>query len=760
MGLNCIFPSPPPPPRCRRRQEGKFPTLSNIHPRNLRNLSPPLVEDAPCPSLAFLLRFGAVTTFAHFKNHSRKESSGTRRFLLPPRSDTFRDSLLPLSCEIAPSCAAAKFQPGAPSSARAQFALALHYISRAFRASLSERKRFGRVYFEVQIYFKLSPRLLKMETIVRRCPFLSRVSQAFLQKAGKSLLFYAQNCPKMMEVGTKPASRAISTSATHCQQTEESTSASQKNKNSTDVAQQNISRPQHLVSEPSAGSPSANQAPVSKCPFLAAQVNEGNSVFCEASRELQEDVEEMQAVRKEFTKTPESTVEVNAEMDGEKKNGLLKKFQDIMLKQRPEKVSHLLQENLPKSVSTFQYDQFFEKKIDEKKKDHTYRVFKTVNRRAQIFPLADDYSESLINKKEVSVWCSNDYLGMSRHPRVCGAVTETLKQHGAGAGANDSTLFTLARMLPDCEIYSDSGNHASMIQGIRNSRVPKHIFRHNDVGHLRELLKKSNLSIPKIVAFETVHSMDGAVCPLEELCDVAHEYGAITFVDEVHAVGLYGTHGGGIGDRDGVMHKMDIISGTLGKAFGCVGGYIASTSSLIDTVRSYAAGFIFTTSLPPMLLAGALESVRTLKSTEGQVLRRQHQRNVKLMRQMLMDAGLPVVHCPSHIIPIRVSDAAKNTAVCDKMMNKHSIYVQAINYPTVPHGEELLRIAPTPHHTPQMMNYFIENLLSTWKEVGLELKPHSSAECNFCRRPLHFEVMSERERSYFSGMSKLVSATA
>lgn len=582
-----------------------------------------------------------------------------------------------------------------------------------------------------------------METVIRRCPFLSRVSQAFLQKAGKSLLFYAQNCPKMMEVGTKPASRAISTSATHCQQTEESTSASEKNKNATDVAQQNISRPQLSVSDPSAGGPSANQATVSKCPFLAAQVNEGNNVFCKASWELQEDVEEMQAVRKEFTKTPENTVEVNAEMDGEKQNGLLKKFQDIMLKQRPEGVSHLLQENLPKSVSTFQYDQFFEKKIDEKRKDHTYRVFKTVNRRAQIFPMADDYSESLINKKEVSVWCSNDYLGMSRHPRVCGAVMETLKQHGAGAGgtrnisgtskfhvdlekeladlhgkdaallfsscfvANDSTLFTLARMLPDCEIYSDAGNHASMIQGIRNSRVPKHIFRHNDVGHLRELLKKSDPSIPKIVAFETVHSMDGAVCPLEELCDVAHEHGAITFVDEVHAVGLYGARGGGIGDRDGIMHKMDIISGTLGKAFGCVGGYVASTSSLIDTVRSYAAGFIFTTSLPPMLLAGALESVRTLKSPEGQVLRRQHQRNVKLMRQMLMDAGLPVVHCPSHIIPIRVANAAKNTEICDKMMSQHSIYVQAINYPTVPRGEELLRIAPTPHHTPQMMNYFI-----------------------------------------------------
>ncbi|XP_062977205.1 5-aminolevulinate synthase, non-specific, mitochondrial [Elgaria multicarinata webbii] len=634
-----------------------------------------------------------------------------------------------------------------------------------------------------------------METVVRRCPFLSRVSQAFLQKAGKSLLFYAQNCPKMMEVGTKPASRALSTSTAHCQQTEETTSTSEKAKTSPDVAQQSMSRSQVPISHPPATSQSASQASMTKCPFLAAQMNEGNSnVFRKASLELQEDVEEMQAVRKEFAKTPENTVEVNT--DGEKQNGFLKKFQDIMLKQRPERVSHLLQENLPKSVSTFQYDQFFEKKIDEKRKDHTYRVFKTVNRRAQIFPMADDYSESHTSKKEVSVWCSNDYLGMSRHPRVCGAVMETLKQHGAGAGgtrnisgtskfhvdlekeladlhgkdaallfsscfvANDSTLFTLAKMLPGCEIYSDAGNHASMIQGIRNSRVPKHIFRHNDVGHLRELLRKSNPATPKIVAFETVHSMDGAVCPLEELCDVAHEHGAITFVDEVHAVGLYGTQGGGIGDRDGVMHKMDIISGTLGKAFGCVGGYIASTSSLIDTVRSYAAGFIFTTSLPPMLLAGALESVRTLKSAEGRVLRRQHQRNVKLLRQMLMDAGLPVVHCPSHIIPIRVADAAKNTEICDKMMSRHNIYVQAINYPTVPRGEELLRIAPTPHHTPQMMNYFIENLLATWKEVNLELKPHSSAECNFCRRPLHFEVMSERERSYFSGMSKLVSATA
>ncbi|KAM7170545.1 5-aminolevulinate synthase, non-specific, mitochondrial [Macrochelys suwanniensis] len=637
-----------------------------------------------------------------------------------------------------------------------------------------------------------------METVVRRCPFLSRVSQAFLQKAGKSLLFYAQSCPKMMEVGTKPASRALGTSVAHCQQAEETTPPNDKAKNSKDLSQENTSGSQLPISHPPAiTSQSTSQSSATKCPFLAAQMNPRNSnVFCKASLELQEDVQEMQTVRKEFTKTPVNPGVINIKTSGEEQNGLLKKFQDIMLKQKPERVSHLLQDNLPKSVSTFQYDQFFEKKIDEKKKDHTYRVFKTVNRRAQVFPMADDYSDSLISKKEVSVWCSNDYLGMSRHPRVSGAVMDTLKQHGAGAGgtrnisgtskfhvdleqeladlhgkdaallfsscfvANDSTLFTLAKMLPGCEIYSDAGNHASMIQGIRNSRVPKHIFRHNDVNHLRELLKKSDPSTPKIVAFETVHSMDGAVCPLEELCDVAHEHGAITFVDEVHAVGLYGVWGGGIGDRDGVMHKMDIISGTLGKAFGCVGGYVSSTSSLIDTVRSYAAGFIFTTSLPPMLLAGALESVRTLKSAEGQVLRRQHQRNVKLMRQMLMDAGLPVVHCPSHIIPIRVADAAKNTEICDRLMSQHSIYVQAINYPTVPRGEELLRIAPTPHHTPQMMNYFLEKLMATWKNVGLELKPHSSAECNFCRRPLHFEVMSERERSYFSGMSKLVSASA
>ncbi|XP_036389504.1 5-aminolevulinate synthase, nonspecific, mitochondrial-like [Megalops cyprinoides] len=619
-----------------------------------------------------------------------------------------------------------------------------------------------------------------MATVMRRCPFLSLVPHALLQQAGKSLVVYAQRCPVMMDLASRPLARALSSSAASFQKAEQTPPSGEAPKPAVRLP------PGHPMPPP-------GQAAATKCPFLASEMGQNSGVVRQARMELQEDVQEMQAVRRELADSPvnPTVVNITKEMEVEEDDLLTS-----LLKQRPPRVSHLLQDNMPKSVSNFHYDKFFEKKIEAKRSDHTYRVFKTVNRRATSFPMADDYSESLSSRRDVSVWCSNDYLGMSRHPHVVRSVMDTLRKHGSGAGgtrnisgtskfhvelereladlhnkdaallfsscfvANDSTLFTLAKMLPGCEIYSDAGNHASMIQGIRNSGAPKFIFRHNDVAHLRELLQRSDPTTPKIVAFETVHSMDGAVCPLEEMCDVAHEFGAITFVDEVHAVGLYGARGGGIGDRDGVMHKMDIISGTLGKAFGCVGGYIASTSGLVDVVRSYAAGFIFTTSLPPMLLAGARESVRTLKGEEGRALRRRHQRNVKLLRQMLMDSGLPVVHCPSHIIPIRVADAAKNTEVCDIMMSRHNIYVQAINYPTVARGEELLRIAPTPHHTPQMMKYFVEKLLGTWKEVGLDLKPHSSAECNFCRQPLHFELMSEREKSYFSGMSQEISASA
>lgn len=613
-----------------------------------------------------------------------------------------------------------------------------------------------------------------MDAIIR-CPFLSRVPQTFLQQARKSLVGYAVKCPVMMDLASKPMVRAVCSSSSSFQKTEDTAQANEEPK---EALKMPLGHP----------APPSGQVAASKCPFLAAEMGQKSNVVRQASIELQEDVSEVRTVQKDVSPSELNPLVKNTKAG----SNLMRK----LMKQRPTRVSHLLQENMPKNISNFHYDEFFERKIEAKKNDHTYRVFKTVNRRATEFPMADDYTQSLNYKRDVSVWCSNDYLGMSRHPRVVQAIMDTLRKHGSGAGgtrnisgtskfhvdleheladlhgkdaallftscfvANDSTLFTLAKMLPGCEIYSDAGNHASMIMGIRNSGAKKFVFRHNDVNHLRELLQKSDPATPKIVAFETVHSMDGAVCPLEEMCDTAHEFGAITFVDEVHAVGLYGARGGGIGDRDGVMHKIDIISGTLGKAFGCVGGYISSTNALVDTVRSYAAGFIFTTSLPPMLLAGARESIRTLKSEEGRMLRRNHQRNVKLMRQMLMDSGLPVVHCPSHIIPVRVSDAEKNTEICDVMMSKYNIYVQAINYPTVARGEELLRIAPTPHHTPQMMKYFVDKLTKTWKEVGLGLRPHSSAECNFCRQPLHFELMSEREKSYFSGLSHPISACA
>ncbi|CAI5687639.1 unnamed protein product [Oreochromis niloticus] len=582
-----------------------------------------------------------------------------------------------------------------------------------------------------------------MDVIVRRCPFLARMPQAFLQQSKKALVTYAQRCPIMMELAAKPMApsmaRALCSSSSSHQKPENTMSAAPK---------------QEVESKLPAGHPMPppGQMMASKCPFLAAEMSQKNSgVVRQVGIEFQEDVQEVRTVKKEVPADQLKQPNLASTTEGE--TTLMK----TLLKQRPKKVSHLLQDNLPGRTARFQYDAFFEKKIEEKKNDHTYRVFKTVNRRATEFPMADDFTSSLQEKRDVSVWCSNDYLGMSRHPRVVQSIMDTLQKHGSGAGgtrnisgtskfhveleqeladlhkkdaallftscfvANDSTLFTLAKMLPGCEIYSDAGNHASMIQGIRNSGAKKFIFRHNDVAHLRELLEKGDPTKPKIVAFETVHSMDGAVCPLEEMCDLAHEFGAITFVDEVHAVGLYGSRGGGIGDRDGVMHKMDIISGTL---------------------------------------AGARQSIQVLKGEEGRSLRRKHQRNVKLLRQMLMDSGLPVVHCPSHIIPVRVSNAEKNTEVCDIMMRRHNIYVQAINYPTVARGDELLRIAPTPHHTPEMMKYFVERLEQTWKEVGLELKPHSSAECTFCQQPLHFEVMSEREKSYFNGLSHLISACA
>ncbi|KAJ8949126.1 hypothetical protein NQ318_012874 [Aromia moschata] len=370
---------------------------------------------------------------------------------------------------------------------------------------------------------------------------------------------------------------------------------------------------------------------------------------------------------------------------------------------------------------TFAYDQFFHQQIMKKKKEHSYRIFKKVNRLAGPgeFPHAMEYSWG---EKPITVWCSNDYLGMSCHPEVKGAVRAALERYGSGAGgtrnisgnstlheklektlaklhqkeaallftscfvANDSTLFTLAKALPGCHIFSDAGNHASMIQGIRNSQVPKHIFRHNDPKHLETLLKSVDKCIPKIVAFETVHSMSGAVCPLEELCDVAHEYGALTFVDEVHAVGLYGEHGA------------------------------AANASLIDMVRSYAAGFIFTTSLPPTVLAGACKAVEILASDDGRKLREKHQANVKYLRNTLLRNGFPVEHTPSHIIPIKIG------------------------------VREKLRLAPTPHHTKELMDKLVEDMKEVWNELQLPYTGlQCGKECQFCHQPILFDFYESRE---------------
>ncbi|XP_077185646.1 5-aminolevulinate synthase, erythroid-specific, mitochondrial isoform X2 [Paroedura picta] len=587
--------------------------------------------------------------------------------------------------------------------------------------------------WDLFFFLGLDSKIGTMASFLQRCPFLSRDTTVFLHKVRPLLVTSAQRCPVMV-------ARTLTRSVSDLQR-----------------------------GKATCGEKGSAPLPTTQCPFMESERQSGHRAFVqEAKPELQEDI---QAVKSGML------------------SSLLREVQTSLRRNllSSNEVTHLIRDNMPGS-SVFDYDEFFEAKILEKKQDHTYRIFKTVNRQAEAYPFAEDYSCVETEAQKVSVWCSNDYLGMSRHPQVLEAMRETLDLHGAGAGgtrnisgtskfhvelerelatlhkkdaallfsscfvANDSTLFTLARMMPGCEIYSDAGNHASMIQGIRNSGAPKYVFRHNDPQHLEDLLSQAKPSTPKIVAFETVHSMDGAICPLEEMCDVAHRYGAITFVDEVHAVGLYGGHGAGIGERDKVMGKIDIVSGTLGKAFGCVGGYVASTASLIDTVRSYAAGFIFTTALPPMMLAGALESVRILRSPEGQMLRRSHQRNVKHMRQLLMDAGLPVISCPSHIIPIRVADAALNTRLCDFLLSKHNIYVQAINYPTVPRGEELLRLTPSPHHTPAMMNYFVEKLLASWRELGLPLQDPASPKCRFCHHPVHFALMSEWEQDYFGNM--------
>ncbi len=398
------------------------------------------------------------------------------------------------------------------------------------------------------------------------------------------------------------------------------------------------------------------------------------------------------------------------------------------------------------------YDTALDAAIDRLHDEGRYRTFIDIERKKGQFPHAV-WKKPDGTEAEITVWCGNDYLGMGQHPVVLEAMHEALEATGAGSGgtrnisgttvyhkrleaeladlhgkeaalvftsayiANDATLSTLPRLFPGMIIYSDELNHASMIEGIRRNGGQKRVFRHNDVQHLRELLEADDPSVPKLIAFESIYSMDGDFGPIEELCDLAEEFGALTYLDEVHAVGMYGPRGGGVAERDGLMHRIDIINGTLGKAFGVMGGYIAASAKMCDAVRSYAPGFIFTTSIPPVVAAGAAASVRHLKT--DQALRDLHQERAKVLKTRLKMLGLPIVDHGSHIVPVIVGDPIHTKVISDMLLADHGVYVQPINFPTVPRGTERLRFTPSPVHDPKMIDSLVRAMDALWSHCAL-----------------------------------------
>ncbi|GAM02474.1 MULTISPECIES: 5-aminolevulinate synthase [Sphingomonas] len=400
------------------------------------------------------------------------------------------------------------------------------------------------------------------------------------------------------------------------------------------------------------------------------------------------------------------------------------------------------------------YSRVFTQAIDRLHAEGRYRVFIDILRNKGMFPNARCFAGHN-GPKPITVWCSNDYLAMGQHPKVIAAMEEALHDVGAGSGgtrniggnthyhvdlegeladlhgkeaallftsgyvSNEATLATLAKILPGCVIFSDELNHASMIAGIRNSGCEKQVFRHNDLAHLEELLAAADPGVPKLIAFESVYSMEGDVAPIAAICDLADKYNALTYLDEVHAVGMYGARGGGISERDGVAHRLTVIEGTLGKAFGVMGGYIAADRMIVDVIRSYAPGFIFTTSLSPVLVAGVLASVRHLK--QSSVEREGQQAAAAKLKAMMREAGLPVMLGETHIVPVMVGDPVKAKKISDILLAEYGVYVQPINYPTVPRGTERLRFTPGPAHDEAMMAELVLALVEIWERLELKM---------------------------------------
>jgi 5-aminolevulinate synthase len=400
------------------------------------------------------------------------------------------------------------------------------------------------------------------------------------------------------------------------------------------------------------------------------------------------------------------------------------------------------------------YNRIFRDAIDRLHAEGRYRVFIDILRNRGNYPNARCFAGHN-GARPITVWCSNDYLGMGQHPDVIAAMEETLHDVGAGSGgtrniggnthyhlelenelaelhdkeaallftsgyiSNEATLSTLGKLLPGCIVFSDELNHASMIAGIRGAGCEKRVFRHNDLEHLEELLAEAPRDAAKLIAFESVYSMDGDIAPIAEICDLADKYNALTYLDEVHAVGMYGDHGGGISERDGVAHRLTIIEGTLAKAFGIMGGYIAASKTLTDVIRSYAPGFIFTTSLAPVLVAGALASVRHLKSSS--VEREGQQAAAEMLKTKMQGAGLPVMPSTTHIVPLLVGDPAKCKKISDILLIEYGVYVQPINYPTVPRGTERLRFTPGPNHSEAMMDDLVRALVEIWDRLEMRI---------------------------------------